>query len=96
MSPRCHLRALGRVPCGRSSGIETGALSLVSCLSCLEVEERRHARAARLLRAADELVSADEHGAAERLFREREAIECGRRPWPALQVALFPLIPAEA
>jgi hypothetical protein len=39
MSPRCHLRALGRVPCGRSSGIESGALSLVSCLSCLEVEQ---------------------------------------------------------
>jgi hypothetical protein len=95
MSPRCHLRGRVRVPCGRSSGIESGALSLVSCLSCLEVEARRRARAARLLRAAGELVSADEHGAAERLFREREAIERGRRPWPVEQVQLFPAM-AEA
>jgi hypothetical protein len=90
MTPRCHLRALGRVPCG---GIESGALSLVSCL---EVEARRHARAARLLRAAGEIVSADEHGAAERLFREREAIERGRRPWPVEQLPMFTLAVVEA
>jgi hypothetical protein len=95
MSPRCHLRALGRVPCGRSSDIETGALSLVSCLSCLEVEARRHARVARLLRAAGEIVSALDHEDKEEALREREAIERGRWPWPVEQVQLFPIM-AEA